>query len=254
MTKDQRKGVTLEEAVQEYADPRRLEESDHYGGYDREWRSRPPSYVFFTEGPLPSEANAADRRERLWADMEEDLWRLLENGELALWGYWRPLERTSRLERAEPHLIPLLKPNFENSTAEGGGLSLENARVYPVGVVPEDAETGDEALHESASGSQSITNAISENEAIDLSTGQTVDDAGYPNVHQKMKDHEASARHWLQKLVEEYPERQPRSKDDLREEAKQKFRVTGKGFDHRVWERVLPPKHPWRDPGPLPKK
>ena len=254
MKKDQRTGVTLGEAVQEYADPRRLEESDHYGGYDREWRSRPPPYVFFTEGPLPSEANAADRRERLWADMEEDLWRLLENGELALWGYWRPLERTSRRERAPPHLIPLLKPNFENSIAEGGGLSLENARVYPVGVVPEDAETGDEALHESASGSQSIASTISENEAADLPTGHTAHAAEYSTVHQRKKAGEASARNWLQGLIEAHPQRQTMSKDDLRAEAIRKFGITGKGFDNKVWGRLVTSDDPWGRPGPIPKK
>ncbi len=145
MKKDQRKGVTLGEAVQEYADPRRLEESDQYGGYDREWRSRPPPYIFSTEGPLPPEANAADRRERLWADMEEDLWCLLENGKLALWGYPHPLRPKSGRVRVVTRLLPLLKPNFENSTAEGGGLSLEDARVYPPDVVPGDAEMGHEA-------------------------------------------------------------------------------------------------------------
>ena len=140
-----RKGLALGESVKEYADARLSEESDHYGGYDREWRSRPPSYVFFTEGPLPPEAKAVDRRERLWFDMEEHLWRQLENGELALWGYPHPLSPKSRRVRVATHLIPLLKPNFENSTAEGGKLSLEDARVYPRDVMPGDAEIGDEA-------------------------------------------------------------------------------------------------------------
>ena len=138
MTKDQRKGVTLEDALKEYSDPKLLEEYDRHGGYHG-------TFVFVVEGPSTAEEDAVLRCRELRTEMEEALWRQLENGKLALWGYWLPLERTSRRERAAPHLIPLLKPNFENSTAEGGKLSLEDARVYPRDVMPGDAEIGDEA-------------------------------------------------------------------------------------------------------------
>ncbi len=238
-------GLTLFEAFHAYANPEKVRAAhaarDGASNVRNVVARRDSFNRLVYDRNNPALRKAESRSDQARREAIRDFWERFVSGELFAWGAEGSptINRSPIPKRAWRYLWPA---NWETSVLKGP----EGLRIYAVLVY--------EALHESASGSQSITNAISENEAADLPTGHTAHDAEYSTVHQRKKPDEASARSWLQELVDEYPERQPRRKDDLRKEAMRKFGVTGKGFDNRVWERELSPDHPWRKAGPLPKK
>ena len=134
---DDEDGVPLREALERYADRELL----------RAFREAPAgsSHVSYLStwihGAEASAHNARSRqlrgerqqRQRLLHRAIDDLVQRLQSGELEATGMRKPIELASTRTRLQRELWRVLKPDFRNSSASGGDLTVLDILVRPAG-------------------------------------------------------------------------------------------------------------------------
>jgi hypothetical protein len=124
MTTRSIRGLRLEAALRAYSPPAAIEELDRIG--------RPPNVAF---APMLSEPDPGSpqgwadayfsRREVLEAALRDKLIR----GDLVATAFAVPVTLASQREIIAPHLWDVLEPNFDESSASGGRLTLAEVEI-----------------------------------------------------------------------------------------------------------------------------